>query len=104
MKASLIYICEYCLRHDSQLLTRLLLQGMVMATQEPAAQPESPLDVLSRAASLVESGASESDSAASPSPPRPQLHPKFRRGHETMAATPPPPYTTCVNPADREDE
>ena len=64
-----------------------------MATQEPAAQPESPLDVLSRAASLVESGASESDSAASPSPPRPQLHPKFRRGHETMAATPPPPYS-----------
>ena len=66
---------------------------MVMATQEPPAQPESPLDVLSRAASLVESGASESDSAASPSPPRPQLHPKFRRGHETMAATPPPPYS-----------
>ena len=45
---------------------------MVMSTAEPAYEPESPLDVLSRAASLVESGASsgESQSETEPSPPR----------------------------------
>ena len=44
---------------------------MVMSTSEPAYEPESPLDVLSRAASLVESGASsgESQSETEPSPP-----------------------------------
>ena len=61
---------------------------MVMSTaggSEP--ESESPLDVLSRAASLVESGASsgESQSETEPSPPRPapasikELHPKFRK-------------------------
>ena len=53
---------------------------MVMASSELMPEPESPLDVLSRAASMVESGASESESEVSP--PRQEarlVHPKFRK-------------------------
>ena len=84
---------------------------MVMSTAEPAYEPESPLDVLSRAASLVESGASsgESQSETEPSPPRAsapaslkELHPKFRKMSasgvpgRSSCATPPPSYTQSL--------
>ena len=85
-----------------------------MSTAEPAYEPESPLDVLSRAASLVESGASsgESQSETEPSPPRAsapaslkELHPKFRKMSASggpmvygraSCATPPPSYTASL--------
>ena len=81
--------------------------------------PESPLDVLSRAASMVESGQSDSQSDAEPSPPRPvrqpnslkDVHPKFRRhgatpeymsqaesrgSRRSNCTTPPPPYSLAT--------
>ena len=67
-----------------------------MASTELMPEPESPLDVLSRAASMVESGASESESEVSPPRQeaglgsRKEVHPKFRK-HSAAPSTPPPP-------------
>jgi hypothetical protein len=65
-----------------------MLQAMLMSgPRSPVQLPESPLDVLSRAASMVESGSSDSDSTPTPPSATPvgrtgsfkDLHPKFRR-------------------------
>ena len=97
--------------------------AMVMSTSGgEVTQPESPLDVLSRAASMVESGQSASESDEGVSPPRSsappsrsssfkEIHPKFRkhsatpdymsqaeasrqsRGRGSCTTPPPPPYS-----------
>lgn len=76
--------------HQYQTLTTFILQVMLMSSPRSPILPESPLDVLSRAASMVESGSSE-ESDTNPSPPTASatlvgrtnsfkdLHPKFRR-------------------------
>ena len=68
---------------------------MVMASGELMPEPESPLDVLSRAASMVESGASESETEVSPPRPMKEVHPKFRK-LSAAPATPPPSYNHSV--------
>lgn len=72
-----------------------LLQVMLMSGPRSPVLPESPLDVLSRAASMVESASSEeSDTNASPpaatvgrSSSFKDLHPKFRRHGATEYLT-----------------
>ena len=66
-----------------------------MASGELMPEPESPLDVLSRAASMVESGASESETEVSPPRPMKEVHPKFRK-LSAAPATPPPSYNHSV--------